>query len=97
MVTDVDGAVVYELGTHAWTFVHDDSHDTAHGWAPRRGRIDDPTVTLTVDPAICPTLVSRGLIRPDAAAAFTITGDADLGAALVDATAAVMSAYYVEL
>jgi hypothetical protein len=41
--------------------------------------------------------VSRGLNRPDAVAAFSVTGDADLGAALVDATAAVMSAYYVEL
>ena len=97
MVTDVDATVAYELGAHVWTFVHDDAHDTAHGWAPRHGRTDDATVTLTVEPAICPTLVSRGLIRPDAAAAFTVTGDTDLGAALVDATAAVMSAYYVEL
>jgi uncharacterized protein (TIGR03083 family) len=97
VVSDVDDTVVYELGAEAWTFVHDDAHDAAHGWAPRHGRIDDPTATLTVAPAICPTLVSRGLNRPDAAAAFTVTGDADLGAALVDATAAVMSAYYLEL
>jgi uncharacterized protein (TIGR03083 family) len=97
VVTDVESTIVYELGADGWTFVHDEAHDTSHGWAPRPGRVDDPTVTLTVAPAICATLVSRGLNRRDAVAAFAVTGDADLGAALVDATAAVMSAYYVEL
>jgi uncharacterized protein (TIGR03083 family) len=97
LVTDPSAAVTYEFGDDAWTFVHDDAHDTAHGWAPRHGTIDDATVTLAVDAATSPTLVSRGLTRPDAAAAFRVTGDEALGAALVDATAAAMSAYYVEL
>lgn len=84
----VDAEVVVAFGERSWTYAHDGST----GWIARRGGADAPIAGASIDARVATTVLSRGLSRPEAAAAITVTGDAALGASLRDAMAGVMSA-----
>jgi hypothetical protein len=74
----VDATVAVRIGDESWTLARRE----VNAWALLDGDADDSTVALRVDAAAFPTLLSRGLSRPEAEQVLVAEGDADLGSML---------------
>lgn len=73
-------------GLAAWTLRRSDA-----GWSLFDGSDEAAATELTLDPAAATTVLSRGLPRREAAAAFALSGDGALGSSAVAAIARMAS------